>query len=307
MAMHERTRKWISKAIAIHGDLYDYSETEYFSTKEPISFICRIHGKVTIPQAGIHLRRVKPGGCQECGWQRLRKHGLCKDCGSQVSNTKKIRCETCSQRKKQQTESRRTRKCKTCENQYKGDPRSAFCSNSCYRSYRDTHDPFVKINCAICGAEKSIRKKRLASNNCCSKECSTELLKRNQHSPRLDPAARVQRARRKYKKESSSIRRKNSTAYRFWRLCKRKWFDDNEQDAWRKRCKAAASGLSNRHKPKSTFTVEIESKETFDSVRVKRKIIKATRPIRSEDPWKLKVKNQTNLLSKRGRKPLTSR
>ena len=306
MAVHERTREWISKAIAIHGDLYDYSETEYLSTKDPISFICRIHGEVTIPQAGIHLRKVKPGGCQQCGWEKIRKHGLCKDCGAQTSCKKTVRCESCSHSKKKEIDAKRTRKCKTCGDEYKGDPRSAFCSNICYRSYRDIHDPWINISCVICGADKQIRLKQKSSNNCCSRACSTILLKKNQGHPfgRRTPEERGRANLDRYRKKRSRERKKNSVSYKFWRLCKRQGIrETNNEDPWMKRCRAAVSGLSNR--PLSVTNTDKAQNliDSFQSKEFKKKIQKAFSNAKNkeEEKWKAKSWNAISLLAKRRR------
>lgn len=302
MAVHERTRKWISKAIAIHGDLYDYSETEYISTKDPISFICRIHGKVTIPQAGIHLRKIKPGGCQQCGWEKIRKHGFCKDCGAQTSNKKMVRCESCSQSKKKEIDAKRTKKCKTCGSEYKGDPRSAFCSNNCYRSYREIHDPLIKINCVICGEEKQIRLKQKSSNNCCSKECSTILLKKNQGHPygRRTPEERGRINRDRYRRKRSKERRLNSIGYRFWLKCKSKSLAFKEKDPWKTRCIAASVSLSKR------FSYEDygSTNESRKGVTWKQVFDQSIRGLstKTQDKWTLRITNAKRLLTQRERR-----
>ena len=38
------TKKFIEKAIFIHGDKYDYSLVDYKSSKDKIKIICKEHG-----------------------------------------------------------------------------------------------------------------------------------------------------------------------------------------------------------------------------------------------------------------------
>ena len=38
------TEEFITKAVAVHGDKYDYSEVEYVGWKTPVKIICPIHG-----------------------------------------------------------------------------------------------------------------------------------------------------------------------------------------------------------------------------------------------------------------------
>ena len=57
----------------IYGNKYDYSETHYTGVRNKISFICPIHGKVTM-LAGNH---IKGHGCPKCGIEtRAKKESL---------------------------------------------------------------------------------------------------------------------------------------------------------------------------------------------------------------------------------------
>jgi hypothetical protein len=56
------TEEFIRKAVAIHGDMYDYSRSVYKNDREKILIICPFHGEVfMIPSS--HLRY---GGCTLC-------------------------------------------------------------------------------------------------------------------------------------------------------------------------------------------------------------------------------------------------
>lgn len=58
------TESFISKAIEIHGNKYDYSKVEYKNANAKVTIICPIHGEFQQePKAHIHLR----AGCPKCG------------------------------------------------------------------------------------------------------------------------------------------------------------------------------------------------------------------------------------------------
>lgn len=61
----EKTKKFISKALRIHGDKYDYSNVIYLKSKEKVEIICRVEGHKPFPQRpNDHLRGK---GCKICG------------------------------------------------------------------------------------------------------------------------------------------------------------------------------------------------------------------------------------------------
>ncbi|MCG6202758.1 GIY-YIG nuclease family protein [Psychromonas antarctica] len=55
--------QFIARAIAVHGDRYDYSKTVYSLNKDPITIICREHGEFSLYSAGNHL---SGHGCSDC-------------------------------------------------------------------------------------------------------------------------------------------------------------------------------------------------------------------------------------------------
>lgn len=67
------TEDFIKNAVAVHGDMYDYSVCVYVSSKKPVKIICRKHG-VFQQTPNNHLRS---GGCNACGYiksgQKLKK------------------------------------------------------------------------------------------------------------------------------------------------------------------------------------------------------------------------------------------
>lgn len=54
---------FISEAVLVHGDLYDYSKVVYRNTNTPVTIVCPIHGEF-YPRPGNHVGRKS--GCPGC-------------------------------------------------------------------------------------------------------------------------------------------------------------------------------------------------------------------------------------------------
>ena len=63
MANRKTTAQFISEAIAVHGDKYDYSKVQYINGHTNIRIICPIHGEFT-QIANTHLQAKY--GCSKC-------------------------------------------------------------------------------------------------------------------------------------------------------------------------------------------------------------------------------------------------
>lgn len=61
--------EFISKAIEVHGDKYDYSKVEYINGHTKVCIICPIHGE-TYETPSNHLRSC---GCQRCFHEKHKK------------------------------------------------------------------------------------------------------------------------------------------------------------------------------------------------------------------------------------------
>jgi len=65
--VHDLQRKdnsqFISEAVAVHGDRYDYSLVQYSGTNKKVEIVCRKHGKFR----QTPLSHLKGSGCNECG------------------------------------------------------------------------------------------------------------------------------------------------------------------------------------------------------------------------------------------------
>lgn len=66
MSRKSNTEEFVKKAQTVHGDKYDYSETNYVDAWAPITIICKKHGPFTM-SAHNHLRGQ---GCPLCGNER---------------------------------------------------------------------------------------------------------------------------------------------------------------------------------------------------------------------------------------------
>jgi len=66
------TEEWISKAISVHGDRYDYSKSKYVNSKEKVIIICREHGDFL----QVPVQHNRGSGCMKCGIISMRKNTL---------------------------------------------------------------------------------------------------------------------------------------------------------------------------------------------------------------------------------------
>jgi hypothetical protein len=57
------TEYFLARSFAVHGDKYDYSQTEYTGCMNKVKIICRIHGEF-VQTASTHMLGC---GCQKCG------------------------------------------------------------------------------------------------------------------------------------------------------------------------------------------------------------------------------------------------
>lgn len=64
--MDEKTIEFIKKAVAKHGDAYDYRKTEFTAATKKITIICRKHGEFQ-QVARYHLAGQ---GCPLCGKEK---------------------------------------------------------------------------------------------------------------------------------------------------------------------------------------------------------------------------------------------
>lgn len=75
MCVRYTREQFIEKAIAVHGDYYDYSKVIYVNNKTKVCIICPIHGEFW-QTPGSHLQSK---GCKKCADEIRSKHGIDSD------------------------------------------------------------------------------------------------------------------------------------------------------------------------------------------------------------------------------------
>ena len=63
--------EFISKAIKVHGNQYDYSKVDYISSHTKVCIICPIHGEF---QQSIYNHVYSECGCIECVDNKSKKN-----------------------------------------------------------------------------------------------------------------------------------------------------------------------------------------------------------------------------------------
>ena len=60
--------RFIEKAVKVHGDVYDYSKSEYMGRRHPITILCKKHGEFTLLNAQSHYSSTTNhfSGCPKC-------------------------------------------------------------------------------------------------------------------------------------------------------------------------------------------------------------------------------------------------
>ena len=71
MPIKVTTESFIIKAIEVHGDRYDYSQTVYKNSKEKIKIICQEHGVFE----QNHLSHLAGSGCPKCALEKKQQQG----------------------------------------------------------------------------------------------------------------------------------------------------------------------------------------------------------------------------------------
>lgn len=66
---NKKTEQFIERATIVHGDIYDYSTSEYVNTYTKVKIICPFHG-VFLQEPKSHLKGC---GCKLCGEVKRQK------------------------------------------------------------------------------------------------------------------------------------------------------------------------------------------------------------------------------------------
>lgn len=177
MARVKDTRYFTDKARSVHGDKYDYSQSVYNGTNDPITIICPEHGAFTLKRAGSHHKHGQ--GCKKC----RRKSYPCKICGGPIYGREKPRKKS-----------------------------KRYCSVSCREVWKQSNRTFVE--CVVCGVavERTLAAVEKREAFCCGLECQRQWSFQENHSAykNVDWLERSRRAKATYKKSSQNRRRKEN-------------------------------------------------------------------------------------------------
>jgi hypothetical protein len=65
----QKTETMVQKAIAVHGDRFDYSQVDYVDAKTPVTIICKVHGAFSQLMYG----HIKSSGCSKCARENCKR------------------------------------------------------------------------------------------------------------------------------------------------------------------------------------------------------------------------------------------
>lgn len=249
------TADFVARSIAIHGDLYDYSESVYQGLKEPFSFGCKRCGTTrTLSQAGTHIRKNKPCGCKPCSSDKL---SPCKVCGvavsSKVYHKQTKRCKACCDQSKldraKRIEEKHGKNCRACGTWFVRKDRF-FCSAECRKSVVAKPFEFACSNCK----KQSVRDPHKVKNpslTFCSKECHKAFQKNNnslyQTNGRIvDWTEKSKKAKERWIRIKKREKAKTEKGSWFAKCLKETTKSELPVGSWKKRCVAAVSSLSDR-------------------------------------------------------------
>lgn len=238
------TVSFIKKAIAIHGNLYDYSNSVYNGSAKPIQIVCRKCGPFMIAQAQHHYSKQKCG----CRCNGNRKYKTC-DCGFEGYGRKQFPyngnglCAKCYKEKQNKSK----KKCRQCSAIVQTN--REFCSHTCLLNWRYINK-WKQINyaCLTCKLKVSATVyKNRQQPKFCSKKCQCIWAAKLQRTNEWW-FLRSQNAKRKWKKNQSNFRMKKNEWYRCCviQLSRDKQKATTKATAWEKRCSSAIVSLKKR-------------------------------------------------------------
>lgn len=207
------TEQFIQRAIAVHGDKYDYSKVNYVKAKTPITIICPVHGEFQQTPYN-HLGGT---GCPDCirtKWttdkfieEAKKIHGNKYDYSKTVYNgTRNKVCIISHEKDKDGNEI----------GEFWQFPMSHLKGSTNHKEHfgHKKEDAWEKRTCPVCGNEFDVRKKY--QKICCCKECREKYVE--QH------------------KEEINMKRSESLKKTFSKKTKQDW--DGAVEKQRKTCLA---------------------------------------------------------------------
>jgi hypothetical protein len=274
------TAQFIKRAREVHGDRYDYSQSVWAGADKPITYKCQKCGKVTQTyNARKHICEKQKSGCKTCyrkKWDSKEvreqlKLRPCAVCGAPINDT---------------------------------DKRKVTCGKDCGNESRKK-EKLVK-KCIICGKKSLVYPSGVKEVNCCSLSCQREwALNRNRGGVGIhaDWLARSKKARFKWIRNQSSLRKKSSVGRQFWLLCKIE--REPETSAWKRRCATSAATLNTR------FVGKIKTRKKIrrwsECLRASSRKLTNKHIRESVGVWEWKISSVASGLRRRKRKKLLQR
>ena len=303
------TSEFLSIAISIHGDKFDYSGSFYTGSQEPFSFKCNKCGcACRLSQAQTHIRKNKPCGCRRCNKERLCS---CVKCGDLVSSRvfylQGRSCVKCIEKRESEkaslASSKHGKNCKICGKWFVHRDRF-YCSKEC----RESKPKRVSLRtCSRCGVDflRECSREKNQRLNFCSVRCQNEFQRNNYfayhpNATRAIPKDKSAQVRRKWHKERSAERRLRSVAFAWWKKCKESVaaIDGQVVSPWDRRIASAVALLRERAEP--TFKLErVKIMEWDATLRNATKEFRVNPRSIEEKRWSRKISNAVKSLARR--------
>ena len=258
------TLSFIEAARAVHGDRYDYSQTEYLGSQVEVWIVCKIHGKFRLSKAGSHYRNGRrPCGCRRCGDDSRMVVKQCK-CGKVVAGSKdwnyqKKCCKPCSKHV------HKTTNCKNCGKSFLKVNGKSFCSLKC-RKAKNANSPWFKtlrtFTCVSCGKEHTREVRNNVKHLLCNRECHMKWKNRSVNNKNWILASR--KAKKRWMKQRRTERKATSNKWNWFRLSRRKSAEiawESNSSGWTVKCNTAAKTLGDR----LTFAKNGKRRMSFES------------------------------------------
>lgn len=218
------TLSFIEAARAVHGDRYDYSQTEWNGANSEIWIVCEVHGRYRLAQAGTHYRsNKKPCGCRRCGDDSRMTVNKCK-CGKKVSGSKdwnyrKHCCSNCGKHV------HKTSNCRHCGKSFPKVNGKSFCSMEC-RKAKNANNPWSKtlrtFTCVSCGKECTREVRNNVRFMMCNRACHMAWVGRPDQHREKDWLAASKKAKTRWMRKNRFERKAKSIICNWFRLARTK-------------------------------------------------------------------------------------
>ena len=304
---------FFAKAKAIHGDLYDYSETVLNGSENPLSFKCNRCGTIrTLAQAQSHIRKNRPCGCKPCNSDRLSPCRLCGvNMSSKIYHKQGKRCDACREREKQNSlavkEKKHGKHCKKCGVWFVDRDRF-YCTAECRKSA--VAKP-VEFCCAYCGTQgfKDPHSINNPSRIFCNRECQKQFQatrywdyqSKGKAKHGVVSLAKSRKAKAKWENQRREERTQSSNGAKWWSKCleaKTRIYWAAGRTDWDQRCGSALSMLKKRREP--MFRLERQAVHSWDrTIRNNKKRVKIDPRTKEQIEWSNKINHTVRACKRR--------